>query len=292
MFHLCTSSVQRYDTSPYTGSFSVAGIILKGKNMFTLFKRLITLLLLGTMLHATLLSAKEYSNIELLNLAGKQRMLSQRIAKDYFYIGQGVNVSKATKQLKSSLQTFNKSQQILSKNIKDDEIQNMLMFVDMSSEDFTSIVKQPYSLDNAALILDLSESMLEGNQYVVDALKEKVKAQNSTLVDLAGRQRMLSQRIAKYYISYQAGIKDKNSIVQMKEAVQAFNEANELLMANKSNTPAINTELKKVNRLWKIVYKFYLNIEKGGLPIIVYNSTDDIMKKMNKITKMYIQLEK
>ena len=292
MFHLCTSSVQRYNTLPYTGSFSVAGIILKGKNMFTLFKRLITLLLFGTMLHTTLLSAKEYSNIELLNLAGKQRMLSQRIAKDYFYIGQGVNVSKATKQLKSSLQTFNKSQQILSKNIKDDEIQNMLMFVDMSSEDFTSIVKQPYSLDNAALILDLSESMLEGNQYVVDALKEKVKAQNSTLVDLAGRQRMLSQRIAKYYISYQAGIKDKNSIVQMKEAVQAFNEANELLMANKSNTPAINTELKKVNRLWKIVYKFYLNIEKGGLPIIVYNSTDDIMKKMNKITKMYIQLEK
>ncbi len=260
--------------------------------MFTLFKRLITLLLLGSMLHATLLSAKEYSKIELLELAGQQRMLSQRIAKDYFYIGQGVNVSKATKQLKLSLQTFNKSQHILSKNIKDDEIQNMLMFVDMSSDDFTSIVKEPYSLDNAALILDLSESMLEGNQYVVDALKEKVKAHSSTLVDLAGKQRMLSQRIAKYYISYQAGIKDKNSIVQMQEAVKSFNKANDLLMANKSNTPAINAQLKRVNRLWKIVYKFYLNIEKGGLPIIVYNSTDDIMNKMNKITKMYIQLEK
>ncbi len=260
--------------------------------MFTLFKRLITLLLLGSMLHATLLSAKEYSKIELLELAGQQRMLSQRIAKDYFYIGQGVNVSKATKQLKLSLQTFNKSQHILSKNIQDDEIQNMLMFVDMSSDDFTSIVKEPYSLDNAALILDLSESMLEGNQYVVDALEEKIKAQNSTLVDLAGKQRMLSQRIAKYYISYQAGIKDKNSIVQMQEAVKSFNKANDLLMANKSNTPAINAQLKRVNRLWKIVYKFYLNIEKGGLPIIVYNSTDDIMNKMNKITKMYIQLEK
>ncbi len=260
--------------------------------MFTLFKRLITLLLLGSMLQATLLSAKEYSKIELLELAGQQRMLSQRIAKDYFYIGQGVNVSKATKQLKLSLQTFNKSQHILSKNIQDDEIQNMLMFVDMSSDDFTSIVKEPYSLDNAALILDLSESMLEGSQYVVDALEEKVKAHSSTLVDLAGKQRMLSQRIAKYYISYQAGIKDKNSIVQMQEAVKSFNKANDLLMANKSNTPAINAQLKRVNRLWKIVYKFYLNIEKGGLPIIVYNSTDDIMNKMNKITKMYIQLEK
>jgi len=45
-----------------------------------------------------------------------------------------------------------------------------------------------------------------------------------------------------------------------------------------------------VNRLWKIVHKFYLNIQKGGLPIIVYNTTNDITKKMDDITRMYVQL--
>ena len=260
--------------------------------MKTIFTKLLLFITFGLLLATAPLSAKSYSKLELLNLAGKQRMLSQRIAKDYFYIGKGVNVSKASKQLKDSIQAFNKTQRLLASSIKDEEIQNMLMFVDMSSEEFSSIAMEAYSLDNGALILDLSESMLEGSQYVVDALKQDVKQQVSSIVDIAGRQRMLSQRIAKYYISYQAGIKDKNSITQMQEAVKLFNDSHHKLMANKTNSAEINKALKKVDRLWKIVYKFYLNIEKGGLPIIVYNTTDDIMKKMNKITQMYVNLKK
>ncbi|RLA70603.1 MAG: hypothetical protein DRG24_06675, partial [Epsilonproteobacteria bacterium] len=112
------------------------------------------------------------------------------------------------------------------------------------------------------------------------------------IVDLAGKQRMLSQRIAKYYISYQAGIKDKNSVIQMNDAVTSFNSAHKKLMSNKTNSAAINAELKKVDKLWKIVYKFYMNIEKGGLPVIVYKTTDDIMKKMNNVTQMYVKLNK
>ena len=264
----------------------------KENTMQNLLTKVLLLLAFGLLVSTSSLSAKEYTKLELLNLAGKQRMLSQRIAKDYFYIGKGINVSKATKQLKSSLQAFNKAQRALATSIKDDEIQNMIMFVDMSSDDFSSIVMEPYSLDNGALILDLSESMLEGSQYVVDALKKDYKQSGSSIIDIAGRQRMLSQRIAKYYISYQAGIKDKNSITQMKEAVKLFNDSHKELMANKTNSTQINKSLKKVDRLWKIVYKFYLNIEKGGLPIIVYNTTDDIMKKMNSITQMYVKLKK
>ena len=63
-------------------------------------------------------------------------------------------------------------------------------------------------------------------------------------------------------------------------------------MANKTNSATINKELKKIDKLWKIVYKFYNNIEKGGLPVIVYKTTDDIMKKMNNVTKMYVKLIK
>ena len=259
------------------------------KNILT---KALLLLTFGLILGTTPLSAKEYTKLELLNLAGKQRMLSQRIAKDYFYMGKGVNVSKATKQLKESIRAFNKTQKILTQSTKDEEIKNMLMFVDMSSEEFSSIAMEPYSLDNGALILDLSESMLEGSQYVVDALKKDVKQQISSIIDVAGRQRMLSQRIAKYYISYQAGIKDKNSITQMEDAVKLFNDSHHQLMANKTNSGNINKSLKKVDRLWKIVFKFYLNIEKGGLPIIVFNTTDDIMKKMNNITQMYVKLKK
>jgi hypothetical protein len=134
--------------------------------------------------------------------------------------------------------------------------------------------------------------MLEGSQYVIDSLKTAVKIKSIKVVDIAGRQRMLSQRIAKYYIAYQTGIKDKNTVTQMKKAVKLFEESHNMLMSNKTNTPEINRELNKIDRLWKIVNKFYLNIEKGGLPQIVFKTTDDISKKMNKVTSLYVDINK
>jgi len=230
--------------------------------------------------------------VKLIDVAGKQRMLSQRIAKDYLYVGQKVAVSKASKQLKASLNELVSAHKVLVDSINDPEIKNLLSFVELSIDDFKTTANEPFNLDNAQLIIDLSESMLEGSQYVVDSLKEKVKVKESAIVGKAGKQRMLAQRIAKYYIAYQAGIKDKNTIDQMKAAVAEFSEAQKTLMANPTNTPEINRQLHKIDKLWKIVYKFYLNIEKGGLPLIVFNTTDDITKKMNTITGMYVELYK
>ena len=249
-----------------------------------------------TALHASAPKAVSQSAVadmvKLIDVAGKQRMLSQRIAKDYLYIGKKVAVSKAKRQLQASITEIVKTHQLLVKSINDPEIQNLLSFVELSMEDFKATANEPFNLDNAQLIIDLSESMLEGSQYVVDSLKEKAKVKESIVVGKAGKQRMLAQRIAKYYIAYQAGIKDKNTVDQMKAAVSEFSAAHKALMANPNNTPEINRRLNEVDRLWKIVYKFYLNIEKGGLPLIVFNTTDDITNKMNKITQLYVSLSK
>ncbi len=228
--------------------------------------------------------------IRLIDIAGKQRMLSQRIAKDYLYIGKKVAVDKARKELKASITEFKANQAKLEEMINDPEIKNLLAFVNMSLNELEGIVQKPFSLDNAQLVLDLSESMLEGSQYVVDSLKKIANVKESRIIAISGKQRMLAQRIAKYYIAYQAGIKDKNTVDQMKAAVKEFAKNHKILMENKDNTATINQKLAQVDRLWKIVYKFYLNIEKGGLPFIVYTTTNDITKKMNEITELYVQL--
>ncbi len=223
----------------------------------------------------------------IIDMAGKQRMLSQKMAKDYFYIGNKINRSKSTKELKNSLITFKETQKKLNLEIKDDEIKNLISFVDMSLNEFENISKDKYSLDNGIILLDLSESLLEGSDYVVKALT-KSKASNN-IIDIAGKQRMLSQRIAKYYIAYQSGIKDDNTLSQMKESVDEFNKILKELMANKTNTSQINKDLANVNTMWKIVEKFYLNIEKGGLPKIVYSTTSDITTQMNNIVGLYVK---
>jgi len=252
-----------------------------------MINRTIKAITIGTLcLSSLLLAQPSIDNGKIVDLAGKQRMLSQKMAKDYFYIGKKINRSKAKKDLEKSLILFKETQENLNKSIKDDEIRNLISFVNMSLSEFESISKEGYSLDNGTIILDLSESLLEGSDYVVKALT-KGKASNH-IINIAGKQRMLSQRIAKYYIAYQAGIKDDNALSQMKDSVKEFNSILKELMSNKTNTPEINKNLAEVNTMWKIVEKFYLNIEKGGLPKIVYSTTSDITIQMNKIVGLYV----
>jgi hypothetical protein len=227
--------------------------------------------------------------VKLIDLAGRQRMLSQRIAKDYLYMGKNIAVDKASKQLKESLREFRKNQGELSEMMNDPEIKNLLSFVNMSLDELENVIKKPFSLDNAQLVLDLSESMLEGSQYIVDSIKSSINVNESKMVAKSGKQRMLSQRIAKYYIAYQAGIKDKNTVHQMENAVESFSNTHNSLLKSSDKDPELSKKLEKVDKLWKVVYKFYLNIEKGGLPFIVYTSTDDITRMMNGVTKMYVE---
>ena len=229
---------------------------------------------------------------KLMDIAGKQRMLSQRIAKDYIYVGKKIATSKADKQLKASLSEFLQIHNELATLITDSEIKNLLDFVALSSNELKETANKDFTLDNAHLILDLTESMLEGNQYIVDSLKATHKIKESDILEKAAKQRMLSQRIAKYYIAYQSGIKDENTVNSMKETVKQFSENLKILLANKANNPKIDKKLKEIDKLWKIVHKFYNNIEKGGLPLIVFNTTDNITKKMDEVTKLYIQKDK
>jgi DNA-binding PucR family transcriptional regulator len=253
----------------------------------------ITTMIMFILFSFTQLLAKEKNaKVELINIAAKQRMLSQRIAKDYLYLHKNIAMSKTQKELTVSLENFFASHQILVQSIKDDEIKNLLDFVKLSSNDFNTTIHEEFSLDNAQLVLDLSESMLEGSQYVVDSLKDSIEVEESQIIEIAGRQRMLAQRIAKYYIAYQSGIKDENTVKSMRESILAFDSNLNMLLINKNNTPTIRNKIDEVNKLWKIVHKFYNNIEKGGLPLIVFNTTDKITQKMNEITHLYLLTHK
>ena len=244
----------------------------------------ITILLFSS---TTLLAGEKNRKIKLINIAAKQRMLSQQIAKDYLYVHKNIALNKTEKELQHSLNSFFKAHEILIHSIKDEEVKNLLDFVELSSNDFNQSIHKPFSIENAQLILDLSESMLEGNQYILDSLKNSVKVEEFKMIEISGKQRMLAQRIAKYYIAYQVGIKDENTVRSMKKAVIDFSTNLNRLLKYKKNTALINKKINEVNRLWIIVHKFYNNIEKGGLPLIVFNSTDKITKKMNEITELY-----
>ncbi|MCP3671031.1 MAG: hypothetical protein GY814_11485 [Gammaproteobacteria bacterium] len=255
------------------------------KLKFTLLFSLLAILCLPFVSHAETdpLSAA-------INKAGKQRMLSQRIAKSYFFLGDNVRPDKAREQLKASLAMFEQHHNELKSEVENKEIHELFAFIDIALAEYTELVSKPYDKNNGNKVLDLSETLLEVCQSVVAKLEQASKLKKAKLVNIAGRQRMLSQRIAKYYIAYQAGFHDQNSVEQLQKAVTEFESALKVLVDSNQNTAKIASSLGKVESLWKVVRKFFLDQKKGGLPVTVFATTDSIMNEMNRITNMYEQV--
>lgn len=258
--------------------------------MKLLMKYLAVSIVFLSILTQGVLAANKYTTAELINVAGMQRMLSQKIAKSYFFYGMGVRPEKTRKQLMDSIALFDKNYHILLTNISDDNIKDMLVFVEMNKDELLPLAKSPYSKDNGSLMLDYSETLLEASNDIVKRIEKTTKNKIDKIVNISGRQRMLTQRIAKFYIAYQSGFKDVNTINQLKQSMQEFEQAHGVLANNKRKSTQITKELNKVAKLWNIVSKFYKDVQRGGLPVIVLSSTDKIMASMNRITQMYVEL--
>jgi len=170
---------------------------------------------------------------------------------------------------------------MLNKSIKDSNIQNLLAFIDMTYDDLKDVMKQPYSLDNAQVVMDDSEAIAEASTKIDRLLQKKL----SKRYTLPKGQRYLINQIAKYYIAYQVGIKDTNMVRQMKKTVITFDNLLKSMENYRGNTPKMKQTVQRIKRLWKIVHKFYLNIESGGLPLIVHQTTRKLEKEAHTYNK-------
>ena len=230
-----------------------------------------------------------------INKAGRQRMLSQRMAKAYFQIGQQIDVDRSKKILDTSIAVFDRQLVELKNYAPTPEIRDTYLKLEKPWLAYKDVlVGAAPSADNGRKVLAISEEVLELAHQATVQLEKKSSSAAGRLVNISGRQRMLSQRMAKYYQAASWGIADNNAIANLGKARKDFSEALQELAGAPADTPQIRDGIELVKQQW-IFFESALNQKIGGdkrPQLAVATTSERILEEMEGVVGLYEKLPK
>ena len=230
-----------------------------------------------------------------INKSGRQRMLSQRLAKAYCQIGLNIETDNSKKILDQSLALFDRQLVELRAFVSNAELRSGLAAMEKNWVDYKQLLvgKAPNKQD-AKAILSLSEDILQLADNTTSQLEKQAGNNASKLVNLAGRQRMLLQRMGKYYQAIQWEVAPKDALTILENARKEFSVAMGTLTAASSNTAKIKDELALAQTQWVF---FDAAIKQANdakthrqSAINVATTSERLLDMMDKITGLYQQI--
>lgn len=158
-----------------------------------------------------------------INRAGRQRALSQRISKAYVQIGLGIEADEARRVLAGSMASFERSLQALYSFAPNSEIRETYDTLGALWQRAKPLLQAATpSKQSAAQLLALDGQMLQTANLGTLQLQQTSTQPGAALVNVAGRQRMLSQRIAKWQFCKVWGVEPAQADQEVPRSRQEF----------------------------------------------------------------------
>jgi hypothetical protein len=132
-----------------------------------------------------------------------------------------------------------------------------------------------------------ADRMMAAAQASTDALEKLARAPSAKLVNLAGRQRMLSQRMAKHYFMLAAGLDSKAASTQMAADAAEFKKALQSLASAPVSTPAIRNELELGQSQWMFFEPALQRNADAQSLTAVATTSERLLEVTDRLTSLY-----
>ncbi len=180
-----------------------------------------------------------------INKAGKQRMICERMVKDYLLIGSETNVQEATIDLDNSMILFNENFHDLTLFAKYQDTKVALEQVNLLWADFRIRITNKPDANNALQIINDGLILVKACNLVSEKIQPFGEITNSDkLPNISGKERMNLQRIAKLYAIKNWGISNYDVDKKITETLGSFEICLSTLYNTKENTLQINNLLQ------------------------------------------------
>jgi hypothetical protein len=227
-----------------------------------------------------------------INKAGRQRMLSQRLAKSWCAIGLNVLPDLAREALQQSMTVFDRQLAELKAFAPSADIRSRYQTLEPLWSDYKAVlVGSPPAKERAPKLFALAGLVLQAAHQGTVQLEQASGRPLGRLVNIAGRQRMLSQRMAAFYFAACWDLQARSALAELNTAHDEFLAAHELLKKAPEATPAIRNELAQAEAQF-VFFAAALRALRHGEPDArnmanIFTTSERILQTMDGVTGMF-----
>lgn len=184
------------------------------------------------------------------NMAGRQRMLSQRMVKAYLMLGQGIAADDARIILQGSINQFESQLAALKAFQPTPKARSAVLNLQRAWTKCKTPLTAAPSKAGAVELYDANEALQEAAHSAVLAYLDFKPATIDHLIGIAGRQRMLSQRMAKFYFYRTWGLYEDSAYVELHLSRARFTAELNQIERSPLASAQIKAGVTRIRREW------------------------------------------
>jgi hypothetical protein len=227
-----------------------------------------------------------------INKAGRQRMLSQRMGKAWLALVHQTSSANAQLVLDHSMALFDRQLVELKAYAPTPDIRETYVKLEEAWSGYkTTLVGTVPHKSAAQAVLEADAKVLAlAHQGTVqyEAISNRPVGK---LVNVAGRQRMLSQRMAKFYFAAMLPVDARVASAEIGKSRSEFLNAMDLLRNAPQATDRIRSELQLADGQWFFFDQALKNMQTSGAaakPLShVFVSSENLLSVMDRVTGLY-----